>query len=259
MSTKKINLLSILSCMFLILGTFCFAEDEISQDETFKSEITQAETSQQKISEEIPQEENNPSEKNKWQPKIDVDFKIYTPTLLGFVAGNNAFFGLRENSSEVDSCTNFMFEGRAGFIPFSKVSYSFSFGTSGYIENNKNPDDNLMSMNLSLGGGLYFHLFDDMPTFSLNGLCLYLYPVYQIPVYTKGYEPYLKWKMAVDLGYNFTLLDGISVYPFYRNIIGWNADDFRWGFDLGIAVGFYFRDGIATKAVQSEKKYFIRI
>lgn len=62
----------------------------------------------------------------------------------------------------------------------------------------------------------------------------------------------------MDLGYNFTLLDGISVYPFHRNIIGWNSDDFRWGFDLGIAVGFYFRYGIATKAVQSEKKYFIR-
>lgn len=177
--------------------------------------------------------------------KMDLDFKIYLPTALGFVTGNNPYLGLRENVDEVDSCTNFMVETRGSIVSVNKFTFSWSFGMGAYIENNKNHDTDLFSLNLSTGCGVYYHPFKS-ETFPLNGFCCYLYPAYQIPVYTQNFKPFLDWKTGVDIGYNLTILNTITIYPYLRNMFAWNSTDFRYGFDCGIAVGIYFHDNSTT-------------
>lgn len=179
-------------------------------------------------------------EKTQKYPQIDGDLKFYLPSLLGTVTGNNAVFA-QEDYESVDSCLNFICESRVSFLSIGKTTFSASFGMGFYTENDKTITKDVTSMQLTFGLGSYFHIFES-PTFPLNGLCLYLYPVYQIPVYKRNYEPYLKWKMAFDLGYNLTLLETVTIYPYMRNIIGWNSNDFRYGLDFGIAVGIYFQD-----------------
>ncbi|NLL29129.1 MAG: hypothetical protein GX259_10060 [Bacteroidales bacterium] len=178
--------------------------------------------------------------------KFDFDYKIYTSSLFGLVTGDNPYLGLRENPDEVDSCFNFMVETRASIISIKNMTFSWSFGMGSYVENNKNHDNNLLALELSLGTGIYFHLFNG-PTFPLNGLSVYLYPLYQIPIYTENYKPYLNWKSAIDVGYNLTVLNCITVYPFVRNIIGWNSKDIRYGLDCGLAIGLYFHDNTHIK------------
>ena len=95
-----------------------------------------------------------------------------------------------------------------------------------------------MSFNISLGGGIYLHPFN-LPTYQLNGACVFLYPAYQIPVYFHTYEPYIKWKSAIDFGYNLTLASVISVYPYVRSIFYWTEKDTRFAFDFGFSIGVY--------------------
>lgn len=176
-------------------------------------------------------------EKSQKYPQMDGDLKFYLSSLLGNVTGNNAVFA-QEDYESIDSCFNFMSETRFSVVSFWKTTISVSFGFNAYSESAK---DASTFIGMSFGAGAFFHLFD-FPTFPLNGLCVYLYPVYQIPIYNITYEPYLKWKMAFDLGYNLTVLETVTIYPYMRNIIGWNSNDFRYGLDFGIAVGIYFHD-----------------
>lgn len=179
-------------------------------------------------------------EKSQKYPQLDGDFRFYLPSLFGTVTGNNAIFE-RKDYESVNSCFNFMNEVRMSFFSLRKTTFSASFGMGWYSENAKNFSKDTSSMCLSLGLGSYFHFFE-FQSFPLNGLCFYLYPAYQIPIYTWNFEPYLKWKMAFDLGYNFVFGNIFSVYPYMRNVFGWNSSDFRYGFDLGIAIGIYFHD-----------------
>lgn len=174
-------------------------------------------------------------------PRLDLDFRFYLPTILGHVTGRNPYLCMREDIDAVDSCTNFMIETRGTVATVKNITFAVSFGGGGYVENNKDKDTNLSSVNLSLGAGMYLHLFKS-PTYPLNGLCFFLYPVYQIPVYTENHEPYLKWKTAIDVGYTFTLIDSITIYPYVRNIFAWNSKEFRYGFDCGVSIGFYIHD-----------------
>lgn len=172
---------------------------------------------------------------------VDLDFKIYLPTLFGLVTGDNTFLGLREDYKAADKCSNFMDDVRGTIASVDKFTFSWSFGMGCYVENNKDAV-NYSSLNLSLGAGLYYHLQEEN-ALPLSGLCLYLYPMYQIPIFKKNTDTsYLSWKSAVDVGYNLVVLDALTIYPFIRNIFGWNSHDFRYGLDCGIAVGFYFKD-----------------
>ncbi len=201
--------------MLLAMGTACFAQETESEAENSGSGIEQV---------------------------FDIDFKFYIPSWMGIVTGDNPYFGLRENVDEVDKCTNFMIESRSSVFMTDRLTFSWSFASGGYIENNSDKSTNLTSFELSLGLGVYLHLFDG-PTFALNGLCLYFYPAYQIPVYTGGYTPYLKWKAAFDLGYNITVLNCITVYPYMRTVVGWSSPgDPHYGIDFGLAVGLYMPD-----------------
>lgn len=198
---------SILIFFFLIISFICFAQEEKSQK----------------------------------YPQIDSDMKFYLPSIFGLTCGNNAKFGLRENYENVETCVNIMGEVRFSLITKNRFSFSTCIGFGSYFENSKNKENDLTSLNLSLGAGFYIHALKITDLY-LSGICIYLYPAYQIPIYTWNYEPYLKWKMAFDLGYNLTLLETVTIYPYMRNIIGWNSKDFRYGLDFGIAVGIYFHD-----------------
>ena len=171
--------------------------------------------------------------------RMDFEIKIYTPSLFGIVCGNNPYLELREDSNSAGSCFNLEIETRGSLLSFGKFTLGYSVCFGSYIEINKNPDD-LFSFDISLGAGLNYNLFDS-DNFLLKGICVYLYPMYDFPVFSRGYALNLKWKTAFDVGYNFILLDCISVYPYVRNIFGFNSNDFRYGFDCGIALGFYFR------------------
>lgn len=216
----------------------CFAQEaEISEFDDGKavgSEIIENE-------EILDTVEIAPVAEKKERKKLDVDFRFYLPSLFRLVTGDNPLFGLRENSNEVNSCFQFMIESRFSIASINILTLSWSFGAGAYIENNNNPDTNLQSLNLSLGFGGYFHI-KDIPTYPLSGLTVYLYPVYQVPVYSFGSKPYFSWKCAVDCGFNFAFLEVISIYPYFRQIMAFNSETFGYGFDFGVAVGFYFHD-----------------
>ena len=188
----------------------------------------------------VTQEELVTNAKN----KMDLDFRFYLPSIFGNVTGSNSFLGLRENYKDVESCINLMIESRGTIVSSKKLSFSWAFGMGSYIENNKT-GENLFSINMSLGAGLYYRPFKT-PDYPLNGFCFYLYPAYQIPVYKENSSSYLAWKTAFDLGYNMTLLNCITIYPYIRNIFGWNSGDFRYGFDCGISIGLYIHDLMQT-------------
>ena len=246
---KIMKKLFILFFSIVSLNYLCFSQE--NNNERLEENITSSKTEDnQNKKEEITVEEElveDPEEgltetinnKTKAEPEMHIDMKVYLPSLLGLVNGNNAFLGLREDYSEVDDCSNFMIEGRGSIVSVKNVTFSWSFAMGGYMEKNGSSKENLFSVDLSLGAGLYYHIQGPTP-FVLNGLCFYLYPLYQIPIYTEGYEPYLKWKTAFDIGYNFLLIENISVYPYVRNVFAWNSGDFRYGLDLGIAIGFYY-------------------
>lgn len=172
---------------------------------------------------------------------LQCDMKFYLPSVFGIACGYNAKFGLRENYEDVEKCINIMVEDRFFLITNDIFSFSTSIAFGSYFENSENKENDLDSINLSFGTGFYIHPFDILES-DLRGFCFYLYPAYQIPIYTWNFEPYLKWKMAFDLGYNFVFGNIFSVYPYMRNVFGWNSSDFRYGFDLGIAIGIYIDD-----------------
>lgn len=173
----------------------------------------------------------------KQSPKLDMDFKVYLPSTFGIVSGNNPLLGSREESSDI-SCINLLIESRFSIATVKKVTFAWSFASGGYVETKQNSSDNAMSFNISLGGGIYLHPFN-LPTYQLNGACVFLYPAYQIPVYFHTYEPYIKWKTAIDFGYNLTLASVITVYPYVKGILYWTEKDTRFAFDFGFSIGAY--------------------
>ena len=173
----------------------------------------------------------------KQSPKLDMDFKVYLPSTFGIVSGNNPLLGSREESSDI-SCINLLIESRFSIATVKKVTFAWSFASGGYVETKQNSSDNAMSFNISLGGGIYLHPFN-LPTYQLNGACVFLYPAYQIPVFFHTYEPYIKWKSAIDFGYNLTLASVITIYPYVKGILYWTEKDTRFAFDFGFSIGAY--------------------
>ena len=78
--------------------------------------------------------------------------------------------------------------------------------------------------------------------FRSHGLCLFLYPAYEILLYRDSYENCVDWKCAADLEINFRILGAITVYPFMREIIAWMKDGVHMGLDFGISFGVILFD-----------------
>ncbi len=176
-------------------------------------------------------------------PKMDLDMKIYLPSLLGSVTGENPYLHLREDWASVSKCTNFFIETRGDILPVGDFSFSWSFGFNAYIESRAMPPDrDYTYMGVSLGAGVYYDpWFSQYPT-SMHGLCLYLYPMYELPFYWNSDEKFVNWKCAADIGVNIIAMDIITIYPYMRDIIAWTKDGVKVGMDFGIAIGVYLPD-----------------
>ena len=169
---------------------------------------------------------------------FDCDLKFYLiPSLFGIVTGNNPYLGLRKNPEEVGKCFNFIVEGKGLIYSTEKYTISWSVGFNSYDEFK----EDVTSVAISLGVDGFFHVLKKTE-YPLTGLCLYLYPAYNIPLYARNCKPYLKCFSAVDVGYNFTIFgSALSLYPYIRTIVGWNSHDSRYGIDCGLSVGYYIR------------------
>lgn len=226
---KKVLLVMIV----LFASGFCFSQETDGQNSVMFNENESFEN-------EMIDFDSDDKTKTKDEKKIDIVFQFYLPSFFRLVTGDNPMFCLRENTAEVESSSNFMFESRFSIIPINNISLSGSISFGGYVENNKNTES-LTALHASLGIGAYYHI-KDIPTYHLSGISMYLYPMYQMPVYSFGYKPYYIWKCAVDFGFNFSLLKALSIYPYFRQIMTFAPDNFGYAFDFGVAVGFYFHD-----------------
>lgn len=169
--------------------------------------------------------------------KLDIDIKVYLPSIFGIVSGNNTLLGSRENTTDI-TCANLLIEPRFSIATIKRITFAWTLASGCYMETVPNSDKNAMSFNLSLGAGIYIHPFN-FETYQLNGLCLFIYPGYQIPVFYRECEPYIKWKTAIDFGYNLTLASVITVYPYVKGILYWTEKDTRVAFDFGFSIGVY--------------------
>ncbi len=178
-------------------------------------------------------------------PKMEGDLKYYLPSVLGMVSGNNPFIQLRENYEAVEDCTNIFVESRGDILSVGKdLSFAWSLGFGSYFDSKTTDGNKYTTINLSAGAGMYYHPFNTAKdTFvSMRGLCVFLYPIYQIPVYNTCPDSFVKWKSAFDIGYNLVLIDAITVYPYMRTIGAWTKTGFQPYLDFGIAIGVYFPD-----------------
>lgn len=169
--------------------------------------------------------------------KLDIDVKVYLPSIFGIISGNNTLLGSRENTTDI-TCANLLIEPRFSIATIKRITFAWTLASGCYMETVPNSDKNAMSFNLSLGAGIYIHPFN-FETYQLNGLCLFIYPGYQIPVFYRECEPYIKWKTAIDFGYNLTLASVITVYPYVKGIFYWTEKDTRFAFDFGFSIGVY--------------------
>lgn len=180
----------------------------------------------------------------KW-PKMDCDVKFYLPSGMGMVSGSNSFLQLRENWESVEQCSNIFGEARGDILPIgNNFSFAWGFGFGSYFDVKTTDGEKHTSINLSLGAGVYYHpyrIIND-PLTTQRGLCLFLYPMYQVPVYKTCSNSFLKWKSAVDVGYNLVLFDSITVYPYLRSIFAWTDQGAKGYLDFGVALGIFFPD-----------------
>ena len=184
-------------------------------------------------------ENTQPLDQEYKYPKMDFDLKLYlVPSWFGIVSGKSDILGKMEES-EVTDCWNFLVESRGDIFSVGNFAFSWSFGFGAYLETPQEEKKSFDAFQVTLGAGVFFTEFSNH---SLTGPCLYLYPVYEIPIITGGGTPYYKWKSAVDLGLNFSFLDTITIYPYIRNILGWNKGGVNYMFDFGVALGIYIED-----------------
>lgn len=171
----------------------------------------------------------------------DWELKLYfLPfSLNGIVAGDNPRFSRFEESPTPTGCNTLMAESRSYIGTVGNFNFSWSVGCIGYSEDYPGHEADMRHIiGISLGVGVYLNRWSRS---SLAGPCLYLYPVYQLPVYVRGGTPYWHWKCAMDLGCTLNL-GNITIYPFCRGIIAWRNWKPDVGFDAGVAIGLFFPD-----------------
>jgi len=178
-------------------------------------------------------------------PKMDGGLKFYLPSWLGMVSGNNPFIQVREDYQAVEDCSNIFVESRGDILSIGNdFSFAWSIGFGSYFDSKTTDGNKYTTFNISTGVGMYYHPYSITkdPLVSMRGLCAFLYPLYQIPVYNTCPDSFVKWKSAFDIGYNLVLIDAITVYPYMRTIGAWTKTGFQPYIDFGIAIGIYFPD-----------------
>ena len=177
-------------------------------------------------------------------PKMDIEGKCYfLPGVLHALTGKKPDPHLRRDLTPLKECTTFMIEARGDIISIGDFAFSWSVASNGYVENEVAPPNRqYFYMGVSTGAEVYYDPFFSLKDNSMHGLCLFLYPVYEFPLYRDFDERFVHWKCAADIGINFVILKGITAYPYMRTIFAWTDDGFQVSADFGIAFGFMLFD-----------------
>lgn len=185
------------------------------------------------------------TQNNKKYPRVDFVLLEYLPSFYGNVTGENAYFLLNENSSNLGEFFNFYAEERMQIFSFNEyVTFGMALGFGAFWDYDEVKVNNLkvqnhFAANLSLGFEFYFHQ-NASAQLPLSGFCFTVYPLYEIPLIKRG-ENFVQWKSAFDIGYAMNFLDAISIYSYSRLICAWQ-ENIKIGLDVGIALGLYLPD-----------------
>ncbi|MDR3122740.1 MAG: hypothetical protein LBU16_03050 [Treponema sp.] len=162
---------------------------------------------------------------------LDFALQYYAPALLGIVSGEVPLLALFEDH-ESDSHFLIPLETKVLALRFDAFALSGNAIVSLYLE-----DGSFSSLNVSVGASLYLNRRRSSP---MKGWYLSLYPLYELPLFTGGKQPWLDWRAALDLGLSvdFGL---ICLGAFSRYVAAWRGSDVLPLADWGITAGFHYR------------------
>lgn len=252
------------SFVFFILSGILFAQELQLADKIEGTDFTSSESldSSSKNSESASSEnENSKSSENsienqnlnfsstKSSAKMDLDFRFYLPSFLGFTCGENSFMRFRKDYEQVLKSSSFMAEIRGDIISLGSFSFVWGAGINGYLEKQSADNNEYSFLASSVGAGVYFHPLGPK-SLSLTGLYFFVYPIYSVPFYvydnsnhTLAYDKNeFYWRAALDLGYNIAVLQTITVSAYMRQEFAWTSSDVEMCLDFGITLGLYLHD-----------------
>ncbi len=196
--------------------------------------------------------ENDEENKEKVPLRSDGILLMYVmPSALGHAAGWNSYMSFRDDFSSVKNAYKFSIEARGEIISKNNFTFAYAFANDAYMENTTTDANLYLSLNFSLGGGIYFHPRNSQNA-SLTGLQFIVYPVFSLPILAfkdsenglkMAYDDYAyKWKIVAELGLSLKF-NTITFMPYLRGAIGWTkSSSIRPYMDVGIAIGLYFLD-----------------
>lgn len=231
------------SFVFFILGGFLFSQ-ESKVDEFVNPDLVNS-----KFSADSSENFVSTSSDLKSSVKMDLDFRFYLPSFLGFTCGENSFMRFRKDYEQVLKSSSFMAEIRGDIISLGSFSFVWGAGLNGYLEKQSADNNEYSFMASSVGAGVYFHPLGPK-SLSLTGLYFFIYPIYSVPFYvydnsnhTLAYDKNeFYWRAALDLGYNIAVLQTITVSTYMRQEFAWTSSDVEMCLDFGITLGLYLHN-----------------
>ena len=176
----------------------------------------------------------------------DFEIMLSVPSLTGLVCGKNSLLGETENFEKINNSFNYSIQGFGDIASVNYCTFAYTAALNFYTENHKDTDSKAFQLGVSLGAGVFFNSWksyinlEEKEMLPLTGSCVFIYPVYEMPVVRIGGTPYWDWKYAIEAGLNYTFMH-VSVYPFFRGI-GMERDVFKnmgIAFDAGVLIGLY--------------------
>lgn len=176
----------------------------------------------------------------------DFELMFSTPSLTGLVCGKNTFLGQTQDYENISGGFNYSIQGFGEIVSVGKFTFAYSPAMNFYTQKFKNSNEKDFQLGLSLGAGVFFNNWESFTSqgkeiLPLTGTCVFLYPLYELPVINIGEKPYWSYKYAFEAGFNYTFKK-FSIYPYFRTIGMLQKKENIPGiaFDLGILIGIYF-------------------
>ena len=240
---KKIFLSAI-----LFLSAFVFYAQENTIEVKAENLVIQTEEnlSDEKLSENV---ENTANE----VPKAgrDVSVLLYAmPSWFGIETQGASFMKFRKDSENVQTLFNISGEVRGNIVTVKNFTFAWAAGLEAYSELKTSDGNKFSTLNACAGAGVYLNS-DPSFDFSLDGVYLFFYPLYYMPVVVANHTSneciwgqYDKngyaWKMAVEFGRTFNFLS-YNFSPCLRCIPGWTKEgNFNMGFGFALSFGLNF-------------------
>lgn len=239
------------SFVFFILGGFLVAQEvqESKVAEVVNSDLENSKSSASSIENFDSENFASTSSDLKSSAKMDLDFRFYLPSFLGFTCGENSFMRFRQDYEQVLKCSSFMAEVRGDIFSIGSFSFVWGAGINGYLEKQSADNNEYSFLASSVGAGVYFHPLGPK-SLSLTGLYFFIYPIYSVPFYvydnsnhTLAYDKNeFYWRAALDLGYNIAVLQTITISAYMRQEFAWTSSNVEMCLDFGITLGLYLHD-----------------